>query len=128
MALDYIESHAGGDPFALFISWNPPHSPYDLVPQEYLDLYPEDVPLKKNVDLTNIHHHTYEPVGYTKEEAYAGYQRILCCQYLVWMIQFGRLIKRLKELGIYDDTIIVLSAGSWRYDGLSWSNGKACVV
>lgn len=109
VALDYIESHAGGDPFALFISWNPPHSPYDLVPQEYLDLYPEDVPLKKNVDLTNIHHHTYEPVGYTKEELMQ-----VTREYYAAVSglddQFGRLIKRLKELGIYDDTIIVLSA------------------
>lgn len=40
-----------------------------MVPQKYLDLYgTEEIPLKANVDLTNIHHHTYEPAGYTKEE------------------------------------------------------------
>lgn len=29
VALEYIDNHAGKDPFALFISWNPPHSPYE---------------------------------------------------------------------------------------------------
>ena len=109
VALEYIDNHAGKDPFALFISWNPPHSPYDLVPKEYLDLYPDDVVLKENVDLTNIHHHTYEPVGYSKEELMK-----VTKEYYAAVSglddQFGRLIARLKELGIYDDTIIVLSA------------------
>lgn len=110
IAIDYMKKHNGNGPFALFVSWNPPHSPYDMVPQKYLDLYEtEEIPLKANVDLTNIHHHTYEPAGYTKEELLQ-----VTKEYFAAVSglddQFGRLIRTLKELGIYDDTLIILSA------------------
>lgn len=110
IAIDYIKNHNSDSPFALFLSWNPPHSPYDLVPQKYLDLYQEEeIPLKANVDLTNIHHHTYEPVGYTREELLQ-----VTKEYFAAVSglddQFGRLIQTLKEQGIYEDTLIVLSA------------------
>lgn len=109
IALEYMEKHSGEEPFALFISWNPPHSPYDQVPRKYLELYNEELPLKENVDLTNIHHHTYEPVGYSKEELIQ-----VTKEYYAAVSglddQFGRLIKKLKEMGIYDDTVIILSA------------------
>lgn len=109
-AIDYLKNQSGDAPFALFISWNPPHSPYDLVPKRYLDLYQEeDIPLKENVNLANIHHHTYEPAGYTKEELIQ-----ITKEYYAAVSglddQFGRLIRTLKEQEIYDDTVIVLSA------------------
>ena len=110
VAIDYLKKQTDQEPFALFISWNPPHSPYDLVPQRYLDLYrDEDIRLKENVDLTNIHHHTYEPAGYTKQELIQ-----ITKEYYAAVSglddQFGRLIKTLKDQGLYDDTLIVLSA------------------
>lgn len=110
VAIDYLKKQKSEEPFALFISWNPPHSPYDQVPDKYLDLYrDEDIPLKENVDLTNIHHHTYEPAGYSKEELIQ-----ITKEYYAAVSglddQFGRLIQTLKDQGLYDDTIIVLSA------------------
>ena len=67
-AIEYLRDVRDKErPFALYISWNPPHSPYDQVPQKYLDLYP-DVTLKDNVCLKDIHHHTGEPVPYTPEQ------------------------------------------------------------
>ncbi|MFR1832845.1 MAG: sulfatase-like hydrolase/transferase [Lachnospiraceae bacterium] len=109
IALEYIKSHKDSGPFALFVSWNPPHSPYDQVPRKYLDLYKEELPLKENVELENIHHHTYEPVGYSRKELLQ-----VTKEYYAAVSglddQFGRLIQTLKEMGIYEDTLIVLSA------------------
>lgn len=110
IAIDYLKRQVGEEPFALFISWNPPHSPYNLVPKRYLDLYQnEEIKLKQNVDLYNIHQHTYEQIGYSKEELIQ-----VTKEYYAAVTglddQFGRLISTLKEQGLYDDTIIVLSA------------------
>lgn len=108
-AIKYMQHKVDKDkPFALYISWNPPHSPYDQVPQKYLDLYP-DVKLKDNVCLEEIHHHTGEEVGYTQDEL-----KLATRQYYAAVSgideQFGRLIKYLKETGLYDNTVVVLSS------------------
>lgn len=108
-ALEYLSTvREEGRPFALYLSWNPPHSFYDQVPQKYLDLYP-DVKLKDNVCLEKIHHHTGEQVPYTPEEL-----SLITRQYYAAVSglddQFGRLINYLKETGIYEDTVVVLSA------------------
>lgn len=108
-AMEYLEQVRKKDqPFALYLSWNPPHSPYDQVPQRYLDLYP-DVALKKNVDLNQIHHHTGEQVNYTEEEL-----KLATRQYYAAVSglddQFGRLLQFLKEQGLYENTVIILSS------------------
>ncbi len=108
-AIEYLRDIRKKDqPFALYLSWNPPHSIYDQVPQEYLDLYP-DVQLKDNVRFDHIHHHTGEVVDYTPEQ-----MKLTTRQYYAAVSglddQFGRLVHYLKEAGLYDDTVIVLSA------------------
>ena len=108
-AIDYMQNIREKErPFALYVSWNPPHSLYDQVPQKYLDLYP-DVKLKENVCLEKIHHHTGEQMNYTPEEL-----KLITRQYYAAVSglddQFGRLIDYLKESGLFEDTIVVLSA------------------
>ena len=108
-AIEYMrEASQKQEPFALFVSWNPPHSPYDQVPQRYLDLYP-DVTLKDNVITKDIHHHTGELGPQTEEDL-----RLTTRRYYAAVSglddQFGRLITYLKQEGLYDNTVIVLSA------------------
>lgn len=95
-------------PFALFVSWNPPHSPYDQVPDRYLALYP-DVKLKDNVSVCNLRHHTEEKVNYNEDDL-----RLTTRQYYAAVSglddQFGRLIDYLKQTGLYENTVIVLSS------------------
>ncbi len=108
-AIEYLRDVWTKDaPFALYVSWNPPHSFYDQVPQKYLDLYP-DVKLKDNVSMEHIHHHTGELMDYTPEQ-----MKLITRQYYAAVSglddQFGRLLSYLKETGLYEDTVIVLSA------------------
>lgn len=108
-AIEYIrEIRDPKKPFAICISWNPPHSVYSQVPQKYLDMYP-DVEMKDNVSYVDIHQHTGEQLNYTPEE-----MKLTTCQYYAAVSgmddQFGKLIEELKVQGLYDDTIIVLSA------------------
>ena len=40
MAIDYLKARDRNRPFALVLSWGPPHNPYRDLPQRYLERYP----------------------------------------------------------------------------------------
>jgi arylsulfatase A-like enzyme len=49
LAIDFIEKNKE-QPFCLFVSWGPPHDPYNTVPDEYKERIPlEKIELRKNV-------------------------------------------------------------------------------
>lgn len=49
-ARSYIRNHSQDRPFFLFLSWGPPHAPYDTAPERYRALYrAEDIELRPNV-------------------------------------------------------------------------------
>lgn len=49
-AKEYLKQHDKNKPFMLFMSWGPPHEPYDTAPAEFRNLYkPEDIKLRDNV-------------------------------------------------------------------------------
>ena len=108
-AIEYLSKiRDKSKPFAMYISWNPPHSVYSEVPDEYLKLY-DDVELKENVIFENIHHHTGENAAMSEEAL-----RLTTKQYYAAIsgldTQFGRLIDYLKENNLYEDTLVILSA------------------
>ena len=64
LAIDFIQSRKRDNPFALVLSWGPPHNPYDAVPGKYIDLYPPDeievrpnCPDPSRTDLAGYHAH-----------------------------------------------------------------------
>ncbi len=110
VAINYIDNLDKKDNFAMFISWNPPHSPYDQVPQKYLDMYDENkLMLKENVKFPNIKHHTYEE-DYMPEEKL----RLTTAQYYAAVSgldeNLGRIIKYLKDNNLYENTLLVISS------------------
>lgn len=99
-ALSYLQRHSGQDqPFALFLSYNPPHLPYELVPEKYLKGYRnmpvkfrENVPAEKRTrELANITRQYYAAVTGIDD-------------------QFGRILAFLKENNLEENTLLVLSA------------------
>lgn len=111
-ALTFIEENGGVDtPFTLFLSWNPPHSPFHLVPERYKKLYANHVPERRdNVVIRDpflVHTGETIPGGERQWEAYANH-------YFAAVSgideQFGRLMERLEQLGIADNTIVVLTS------------------
>lgn len=112
IAIEFIEKNKD-KPFSLFISWNPPHTPLDLVPDKYLELYKgKKLRVSENVKYENIIDHPKsmeQALNFTKEE----YQEALRKYYAAISgidDNFGRLIKYLKDNNLYDNTIIVLTA------------------
>lgn len=110
VALSFLEKSRADAPFALFISWNPPHSPYFSAPPQYWEPYEGvDLPVKGNLRLGDVHHHTYEPFpldeGQFKRLQKGYYSAITGLD-----DQFGRIVAYLKEHDLFDDTLIILTA------------------
>ena len=100
LALDYLKNRDEEKPFCMFLSWNPPHPPYDQVPEKYWDAYKgKEIPFRENVPEEWRTNQDY----LTKREEYfaaiAGLDE-----------NFGRIMEYLKESGLDQDTLVVLSA------------------
>lgn len=98
-ACDYILKKRENDgPFALFLSWGPPHDPYHTAPKEYKSLYePEKIKLSPNVLP-----HTR---NYAKESLAGYYAHVTALDSLV-----GDLVRTLKKAGIFDNTVFVYTS------------------
>ena len=98
-AADYIRRRADADePFLLMLSWGPPHAPYRQVPERYLNLFdPEQIALRENVPEQIAEAIRPELAGY-----YAHIAAMDDC--------LARLLDALREAGIEEDTIFVVTS------------------
>lgn len=101
-AIEYMEDRKSHkDPFALFLSYNPPHLPYELVPDEYYDKFKD----------LKLHYRDNVPEEMRKK---GGLLETQTRQYLAAVYgidcQFGRILKYLRENHMEENTIVVLSA------------------
>lgn len=100
IAIEYLKNRDREKPFCMFVSWNPPHPPYDLVPEKYYNIYKdkpityrENVPeeLRRDPDFqTQIRQYFGAITGVDEN--------------------FGRLMEFIKNEHLLEDTIIILSA------------------
>jgi len=93
LAVRFIERHAGHWPFCLFVSWAPPHDPYQLMPPEYRVYQPGDIELPPNCTLD------------TREDLAGYYSHMTALDRC-----FGRIEAALGASGIADDTIVVFTS------------------
>ncbi len=94
------KQRAAGKPFALFISHNPPHMPFHMVPEKYVRMYEgksaADLLVRPNADLKlenatrNVKHHFAQVTGVDDN--------------------FGRLLKCLRQEGLEENTIVVFTS------------------
>jgi arylsulfatase A-like enzyme len=97
--LNYFENRDRENPFCTFLSWNPPHPPYDKVPDKYKKYYSRKTPYRNNVPEYLKSEDEYNA---TREEYFAAVTGI--------DEQFGRIYKYLEDNNLVENTIIVLSA------------------
>ena len=117
LSLDFLRRNKN-DPFALYLSWSPPHSPYHHMPQKYLDIYKnKSLALRENVQ---------DKIDMLHSELIDGRQKLTTKEYGRDFIedlyrgyyahitaideQFGRLIDYLDSAGLSEDTIIVFTS------------------
>jgi arylsulfatase A-like enzyme len=126
-AQDYIRERAGAGPFALFLSWGPPHDPY-IAPEKYMKRFEADqIALRPNVaehavademfrNPRNRLPEKYAPLrkrlhnwvnsDESIRRALAGYYAATeCLDDLI-----GDLRRTLEERGILDETIFVFTS------------------
>ena len=96
LAIDYLSEKARQkDPFCLFLSYGPPHCPYEEVPQKYKDMYPVDkIELRQN---TPGHAELHKIAGY-----YAHITALDEC--------FGNLLKSIEEVGLVENTLVIFTS------------------
>ncbi len=110
MAIEFIKNEGGqyrdpSKPWALVVSMNPPHMPYQLVPERYLELYggatSEDLINRKNVNLA----------GNTSGAQLARrHMKNYLAQVTGVDDQFGRILGELKAAGLEENTIVVFTS------------------
>ena len=97
-AEQYIRDHADGPPFALVLSWGPPHDPYGTAPQKYQDLFqPDRLALRPNVPEADRAKARAALAGY-----YAHIAALDDC--------VGAILRTVQDAGIEQDTIFVFTS------------------
>jgi Arylsulfatase A and related enzymes len=98
VAIRFITESRDDRPFCLYLSWNPPHQPFEEVPETYKAIY-KDKPLQARPNVT----------GQGMEQA----ERHLRDYYAAVTgtdHEFGRLMSALEETGLAENTIVVLTS------------------
>jgi arylsulfatase A-like enzyme len=99
-AIQFMENHVktqGDSPFALVMSWEPPHWPYEQYPKEFNTYDPAKVDLPPNVPV--------QMAEFARREIAQYYGNVSALD-----AQMGRLLEALGRLGIADDTIVCFSS------------------
>ncbi|MVN20471.1 sulfatase family protein [Mucilaginibacter arboris] len=91
-------------PFALVVSMNPPHSDYESVPQEYVDLY-KNVPMATLLKDPNI-----PPAGTPMGDEYRKNVKYYYACITGVDTQAGRILNYLKQSKLDDNTIVIFMA------------------
>ena len=108
LAIKFIENHCEeykNRPFCLFVSYAPPHEPYELVPERYSAMYdPDRIRLRPNCK---------EPTRRDIADYYAA------CTALDE--NMGRMLDTLDRCGIAENTIVVFTSD---HGDMLWSQGN----
>ena len=107
-----------GKPFALVVSMNPPHTGYELVPDKYKEIY-------RDVDVETV---CNSPIIAPKGTKMGDFYRKSVLDYYACMTgvdeQVGRIIRQLKEQGLFDNTIVVFTSDHGDSMGMHEHIGK----
>lgn len=105
VAIDYIKKHVSNGekekPFALFLAYNPPHMPFNEVPEKYKEIYedytPDDLLVWDN--LNDIGREKAAPHIKDYYSMISGIDD-----------QFGRILEVIKSEGIEEDTVVIFTS------------------
>jgi arylsulfatase A-like enzyme len=98
-AQSYIKRRAREQqPFCLFLSWGPPHNPYETAPPKFREMFASrEIKLRPNVPEKAARNAVRDLRGY-----YAHIAALDECM--------GQLLQTLREAGVYDNTIVVFTS------------------
>lgn len=123
LALAYLRNEGGRyrdpeRPFALVVSMNPPHMPYELVPERYVDLY-------SDLDVSRWSERPSIPPA---ETSWGAYYREHIRNYYAMISgvdeQFGRIVTGLDEQDLAEDTIVLFTSDHGNSLGMHGERSK----
>ena len=109
LAIEYLRNEGCAyrdedKPFGLVVSMNPPHMPYDLVPECYVEQYAavsdDELCARPNIP----------PAGTEWGDYYRANIRNYFAMVTGVDCQFGRILEALDDAGLADDTIVVFTS------------------
>lgn len=108
-AIRYLQNQCGtlrdpDKPFALVVSMNPPHMPYNQLPEKYLEGYAEKG-LEELCNRPNI-----PPAGTRWGDYYRQHIRNYLAMTTGVDEQFGRILAELQASGLENDTIVLFTS------------------
>ncbi len=114
MAVEYIKKvDHSTDPFALFVSWGPPHDPWgkDNVAPEFLELFRNvDLPLAPNYStVSDPYADNWQKLPPNFNQLIHDWMRVYYAQVANLDWNLGRLLKAVDDAGIADNTIFVFT-------------------
>ncbi len=118
VAIEYIKNTDGSfrdsnNPFFLCVSHNPPHMPFELVPEKYKKLY-KDIPREKLLNRSNVDQKTINAdTARNYFSAITGVDE-----------NFGRLLDVINEQGLEDNTIVIFMSDHGEMLGSHGRMGK----
>ena len=120
LAIHYLDSIKESDqPFAMMVSMNPPHTGYELVPDNYKKLY-------KGLNVDSVV--AAMPHLRNADQKYVDYFKKSLPDYYACISgvdeQFGRIIEALKRNGMFDNTIVVFVSDHGDSMGMHENIGK----
>jgi len=95
VAIEFIQNRPKERPFALFISWNPPHNPY-IAPDTFISLY-EQKSLKPRPNALVDEMYLNRRIGYLAAVSSIDHH-------------FSRLMAALKKAGLDENTMVVFTS------------------
>jgi arylsulfatase A-like enzyme len=115
-AIDFIRrSSVSGQPFALFLSWGPPHDPWgpDNVPRRFWDMFREtSFPNPPNYRPGNDEPYCdhWSRLSDPERAQLESWRRGYYAQTTSIDENFGRLLTTISEAGVAEDTIVVFTS------------------
>jgi len=115
LALEFLDGQKNAaDPFLLVVSFGPPHNSYELVPKTYQDMYDVNR-IRYRQNCREIPRESLDPAWFQPETTRDFYAMVTSLDDMM-----GRMLKKLDELKMADDTIVVFTAD---HGDMLWSQG-----
>lgn len=119
--IDYIknpsaDTRSSEKPFVLFWSVNPPHPPYQFVPEKYVELYKDksldELLVRENVSLDSDADEFKFHSGATRKRTHLAKEHVKNHFAMVTGVdeQIGRVLKALKDKGLEENTIVIVTS------------------
>jgi arylsulfatase A-like enzyme len=128
-AISFIKSAGtGADPFALFLSWGPPHDPWgwDNAEPQYEDLYRRiNLPRPPNYStVSDPHGDAWQRLPANYDQKVDDWRRVYYAQTANIDWNLGRLMQAVDDAGLTDNTIFVFTTDHGEMFGAHGRMGK----